>query len=190
MTKILHICQCNIAFFPFIHSSIYSSIMSRWERCKICFTRCFNHTASLHTKYVLKKIKACFQDMIDSALSPSPISPHMHQSNDLCLITGYKRRASSDRLHIRSQIFIINPSPHMKVMAVPSLVRDPRRSRCLLTAASLAAAFPNMPAVRGNWSSLMEGREEVDLEGLSIYDARAEKKQHQSGREAKTCDQR
>lgn len=97
--------------------------------------------------------KSCFQDMIVSP-SPSPISPHMLQSNDLCLITGYKCRTSSDRLHIRIQIFIIKPSLRMKVMAVLSPVRDP----CLDAAASLAAAFPNIPAVRGNRSSLMEGR--------------------------------
>lgn len=48
----------------------------------------------------------------------------------------------------------------MKVMAVLSPVRDP----CLDAAASLAAAFPNIPAVRGNRSSLMEGWEEVALE--------------------------
>lgn len=91
---------------------------------------------------------------------PSPISPHMLQSNDLCLITGYKCRTSSDRLHIRIQIFIIKPSLRMKVMAVLSPVRDP----CIDDAASLATAFPNIPAVQGNRSSLMEGREEVALE--------------------------
>lgn len=123
--------------------------------------------------------------------SPSSISPHMLQSNDLCLITGCKRRTSPDRLHIRSQIFIINPSPRMKVMAVPSLVRDPRLPCCLPATASLAAAaaFPNIPAVGRNRSSLMEGRQEVELECLSIYVVRAEKKQLQSGRGAKTYDQ-
>lgn len=135
-------------------------VMSGWERWKRCFTQCFNHTSSPHTKYVLKKIKACFQDMMDSALSPPhppPTHTHAHispltlHSNDLCLIRGYKRCTSSDRLHIRSRIFIINPSPRMKVMAVPSPLRDPRRhSPCVRAALPFLAPpppFSNIPQV-------------------------------------------
>ena len=35
---------------------------------------------------------------------PSTTSPRLLESNDLCLITGYKLCTSSDRLHIRNQI--------------------------------------------------------------------------------------
>ena len=112
----------------------------------------------------------------------------MHQSNDLCLITGCERRTSPDSLRIRSQIFIINPSPRMKVMAVS----EPRQSAALLLLPPRRGLPPLLPSsltsqkFRGNRSSLIGLPQEVDLECLSICVGRAEKKQHHSGREAKT----